>query len=639
MATRFPSQLAPAGKDQHARNCCCPTCRGLVSQSRPLFGPGQTLTAADLNALEDYARAKNRLHNRYLHGWGVVCGLEVTCNDCEGSVTIGPGYALDPCGEDIIVTQPTRFDIVAAIRACADQQRATTGDCDPWMPPPDPGCTDGESHWCVALKYREVETAYVQDLVAGKGATGCGCGSGSGAPAASCGCGGGCSCGGGGGCSCGGATAATSAANIRASNNSCSPRRVLECYDITAIPSKERCAPTLFQRGDKLTNKPALGNWDQFIPEGSLLRKIIDCITNDFRELLDHFKTGDGALIGQVFAQNNDELIQAEVQPAAVHAAVCTFKAALLDKLANDTHPVRCAMRRAAADIVLAAPGPNTEAAVFFDQARDAIRDLIAVWFQMIIDCVCHAFLPMCDDDPCDDRVEIACVTIKGGKILSICNHSCRRYAGAFPSMFYWLSLVPVLPLIAKALAALCCAPDLLRRNSPLVNDLMPILDKVDPTGNFRRAVVSNDFALPKTYLARVVASGEIPFAARIARSLDIAGATTSQAGSDTAAARASLGAAGVTVATQEVAVADESRFIAAMRNQPLLKRGDSVRLYTRGGKVIAAVREDSAQPAYAAAALGQDEIAALRQEVAALRKSVAGLTAARAAPRTRGKP
>ena len=420
-----------------------------------------------------------------------------------------------------------------------------------------------------------------------------------------------------------------STTGLRGSNSSCAPRRVLECYDITAIPSQDGCVPKPFVRDDRIGNstnaQPALGAWDQFIPEGTLLRKIIDCIINDIRELFARFKTGEGALLAQLLSDPNAELVAAGVQPAAVHSAVCNFKAVVIAKLAGDPHPVRCALRRATAEITLAAPGPNTAPDVYFDQARDAMQDLLAAWVQMIIDCVCHAFLPMCDNDPCDDRVEIACVTIKAGKILSICNHSCRRYAGAFPSTFYWLSLVPVLPLIGRALAMLCCKPDLLRRNSPLVNDLMPMLDAVDPTGNLRRAIGANDFALPKTYLARVVGAGETPIISHIARSLDIAGATTSHAGASTKAATAKLAAAGVQTETTEVAAADEAKFIAAMRNQPLIKRGDSVRLYTRGGKVIAAVRAEAA-----AVQSGETEVAALRREVAELRHSIAGITASR---------
>src|SRR6516162_11281841 len=72
----------------------CPDCGGLQCLCRPRFFAGQLLTEDDLNRLDRYIIAKNKLHNRYLHGWGTVCGLEVACNPCTGFVTVKSGYAL-----------------------------------------------------------------------------------------------------------------------------------------------------------------------------------------------------------------------------------------------------------------------------------------------------------------------------------------------------------------------------------------------------------------------------------------------------------------------------------------------------------------------------------------------------------------
>ena len=74
----------------------CPACGGLECLCRPRFFAGQLLTEEDLNRLDRYIVEKNKLHNRYLHGWGVVCGLEVICHPCEGQVTVTSGYALSP---------------------------------------------------------------------------------------------------------------------------------------------------------------------------------------------------------------------------------------------------------------------------------------------------------------------------------------------------------------------------------------------------------------------------------------------------------------------------------------------------------------------------------------------------------------
>jgi hypothetical protein len=98
----------------------CGECGGDVGQHtyvRPRFFAGQLLTNDDLELLGAYVAAKNRLHNRYLFGPGVVCGLEVVCDPCGGgTVKVRPGYALDCCGADIVVACPVSLDVNALIR-------------------------------------------------------------------------------------------------------------------------------------------------------------------------------------------------------------------------------------------------------------------------------------------------------------------------------------------------------------------------------------------------------------------------------------------------------------------------------------------------------------------------------------------
>jgi hypothetical protein len=87
------------------------------SYVRPRFFPGQLLTDGDLGLLEEYMVAKNRLHNRALQGQGVVCGLDVQCDPCGGGkVVIQPGYAINCCGDDIVVPCPEEVDLVALVR-------------------------------------------------------------------------------------------------------------------------------------------------------------------------------------------------------------------------------------------------------------------------------------------------------------------------------------------------------------------------------------------------------------------------------------------------------------------------------------------------------------------------------------------
>lgn len=81
---------------------------------RTHFFPRQIVTADDLTQDQEYFREKLRRHNRFLHGWGVVCGLEVTPDPIQLApwrIQIGAGYALDPWGNDIHVAEPIQLNL------------------------------------------------------------------------------------------------------------------------------------------------------------------------------------------------------------------------------------------------------------------------------------------------------------------------------------------------------------------------------------------------------------------------------------------------------------------------------------------------------------------------------------------------
>lgn len=99
------------------------------SYVRPRFFGGMLLGEDDLQAISDYMLAKRRLTNRSMFGAGVVCGLEVGCDRCEsGSVSVSPGYALDCCGNDIVVDCPEQVDVIALVRELRDRQGIGCGE-------------------------------------------------------------------------------------------------------------------------------------------------------------------------------------------------------------------------------------------------------------------------------------------------------------------------------------------------------------------------------------------------------------------------------------------------------------------------------------------------------------------------------
>jgi hypothetical protein len=81
---------------------------------RPRYFIGQAIGVDDLEQEQLYLREKARRHNRLLHGWGIVRGLELQAGKPgTGEVTISPGYALDPRGEEIVVDESVSVDLSA----------------------------------------------------------------------------------------------------------------------------------------------------------------------------------------------------------------------------------------------------------------------------------------------------------------------------------------------------------------------------------------------------------------------------------------------------------------------------------------------------------------------------------------------
>jgi hypothetical protein len=112
--------------------CGCEVSLAGEGFSRPSFFGGMLLTEDDLQAVVDYTVAKRRLTNRYTLGAGVVCGLDVTCHPCEtGKVQVSPGYAIECCGNDILVSCPEDVDILELVRDLRVRQGVDCGEpCD-----------------------------------------------------------------------------------------------------------------------------------------------------------------------------------------------------------------------------------------------------------------------------------------------------------------------------------------------------------------------------------------------------------------------------------------------------------------------------------------------------------------------------
>ena len=102
-----------------------------MTRERTRYFYGLVLGVDDFAREQEYFRAKARRHNRMLHGYGVVCGLRLRAEPA-GTVTIEPGYALDPHGEEIVVEREAVVDFGVedadgnSVGACAGDEASRT---------------------------------------------------------------------------------------------------------------------------------------------------------------------------------------------------------------------------------------------------------------------------------------------------------------------------------------------------------------------------------------------------------------------------------------------------------------------------------------------------------------------------------
>lgn len=146
-------------------------CSDPIGLERTRFFPRMLVGPDELTQDQRWVKDKLRRHNRLLHGWGVVCGCNVTqATDARGRpvpwvVCVEEGYVLGPYGDEIVVDCPVTFDV-----------RTASSEPGPCTPPADPWCAEvhverrPDEVFYVSVRYDEHLTRPVRTLA------GCGCG-------------------------------------------------------------------------------------------------------------------------------------------------------------------------------------------------------------------------------------------------------------------------------------------------------------------------------------------------------------------------------------------------------------------------------------------------------------------------------
>lgn len=379
----------------------CKPCE-LTCLERPRYFCGQLLTEEDLAAEQRYQREQNKLHNRHLHGWGVVCGLEVVCHpkcSSKGNVLIKKGHAIDCCGNDIIVCKDDELNIIEKIKEC--QPKPKEDDCLPGANHTDDKCKDLEKKYCLIIKYKEKPSRPVTALK--RDDDGC-------------------------------------------SVKKCEPSRIKEMYEFEVKECKE-CGVS-----DGMYNKDRIDKRIEKYSTGSFPDRIDECLSilKEEHPQNEHFDIAIDIITNrEIVPEKHNEYL----------TAYCEIKEYLLESL--ETSSVKCDMKDKIPDFPdypMVGRVGTTNIAQYKAGIIEVFIVLLVLLSQKIIDCICFKLLYPCPECKEEDKVVLACITVQGDKIKDICNLS-RRQVMTFPKLFYWL---PVNVEIWAHIMEICCEIDLL---------------------------------------------------------------------------------------------------------------------------------------------------------------------------------
>ncbi len=117
------------------------------SYKKTRYFHGMLMTEKDFINEQNYINEKRKMHNRLLHGWGVVCGFDIkpTCPE-SSKVIIKPGAALDCNGNDINVCDDVVVDLLKESDICSN--------VDPCKKPE----KAKEETFYITIKYKEIPT-------------------------------------------------------------------------------------------------------------------------------------------------------------------------------------------------------------------------------------------------------------------------------------------------------------------------------------------------------------------------------------------------------------------------------------------------------------------------------------------------
>lgn len=449
---------------------------------RPKYFSGQLLTDEDLSLEQNYFREKMKLHNRHLHGWGVVCGLKVKCFPCctghgaSGKVLVESGHAIDCCGNDIIVCNETEYDVIKRIDELKQKKKAESDPCsgEPAATEQECDCEgEGEKYYLV-LRYKETEA---KPATAFNSKNGC-------------------------------------------SIQSCVPSRIQECYELDLVeyctldktrdenfPTKAMECITLFNdtlnrvrgtTGGKGLDSMSPAQLKDFIRQ---YHKALPSHTRcDVLDELDRIEIGEreGEEVERFpysFKYDPAYDFTSQFKEATATAFSTRGISINIDDVQgpdnNNNYTIQSSDGKTYLIKFISSQdtdqGPIYNYTVYEITTGYDVSKLLILAYQLLFDCICQALINPCPECREDDLVILATITVIGKKIHSICNVT-RRWVMSFPTLFYWL---PINIIIKQIINLLCCTLDL-RQTGSL------------PLWQYINKAATNNFKIPELLAANI---------------------------------------------------------------------------------------------------------------------------------------
>jgi uncharacterized small protein (DUF1192 family) len=353
-----------------------------------------------------------------------------------------------------------------------------------------------------------------------------------------------------------------------------------------------------------------------------LLANLFKCFSQ-FSNITTSFSQTTSQIIGLI---TQGSLPDSGTANSDAFAACCQFRQYAIDLFTNADFNIKCTLLNTFDAIqcpqLPKSNGPSDRG--YLSQVQETMQATMLLLAEFMRDCVCDTIMPSCPTDPGDDRLILACLTITDGKITDICNFGCRQFAGSFPSFFYWMSLIPVIPLMKLFVDDICCTPAFLSTVLGAKAGLINNAAKIDPSGSLLKAITAGNFALPRMVMDRAMDVVQKFSLQGIINSIPASGLNLATLrGMSAQNAQASLKQFNVSFEEKQVnsradiPIVPQTPVALGDLMMPFAQSGDHVILYETAGTVLEVQRASTTS------------VANLSQQVASLQADIADLKAA----------